>query len=213
MTEFRVLTGNALMDIQQLLATATNQTSTTKPTPGPGLPGIFAHHMALAGLRPDAALTETAAGGKGEGLSAFSSLMGDQPFSSRVAAEDAAKGFAALWRDAWRQGADTEGAGTGAGTELAQLTASITAVLQQAAEGETLASEIGELMQQLPAELREGFVAQREEFVAQMEELFTQLTERLLPEQSAQLIAELTEQLPPEASEQLFARLTEQLSS
>ncbi|WP_207148685.1 flagellar hook-length control protein FliK [Lamprobacter modestohalophilus] len=128
--------------------------------------------------------------------------MGDQPFGSTVAAEDAAKGFAALWRDAWRQGADTEGADT----ELAQLTASITEVLQQAAEGETLASEIGELMQQLPA-------GAREELVAQMEELFTQLTEHLLPEQSAQLIAEFTEQLPPEASEQLFARLSEQLSS
>ncbi|MCF7994580.1 MAG: flagellar hook-length control protein FliK [Chromatiaceae bacterium] len=61
-------------------------------------------------------------------------------------------------------------------------------------------------MQQLPA-------GAREELVAQMEGLFTQLTERLLPEKSAQLIAEFTEQLPPEASEQLFARLTEQLSS
>ena len=204
-TVFGARTGNALMDIQQLLGNASPQGSTATPSPGSARSGVFAHHMAQASLRPDA---ETSTDGKDEGARGVFGGISGHPFGSQAAANESTTRFAALRRGAWSEGPGAEATGlTASMAEIGDLPT------EQLSSEETI-QLLAQLATQLPADEREALLAQLTEQLSpeQREQLFAQLTAPRSDGEREALLAQLTEQLSPEQREQLFAQLTAQLS-
>lgn len=192
------------MDIQQLLGNASHQGSTSPPSSGSGRPGIFAQHMALASLRPDA---EPPTVGQDEGpRGVFGGITG-HPFGGPTAADESATRFGALWREAW--GGDLGADATGP----AALITEIEELLAGQLSAEESEQRVAQLASQLPAAELEALLARLSEQLTAEDsaQLFTQLEAQLPADEREVLVAQLTEQLPPEESERFFAQLAEQL--
>ncbi|MEA3639202.1 MAG: hypothetical protein VBE63_04575, partial [Lamprobacter sp.] len=213
------------MDIQQLLATATSQTSTAKSIPPVAAerPGIFAHQMALAALRTEvradaeAALANTATAetaladvlttttGEEEGSKDVFDGTFDSIFGS-ISDQTAGNGQTLSERLSLKQGDQLP---LEQGEQLLVLLAQ---KLSPEASRELMAQLSTELAAQLPAAESEAALETFMQSLSteQLDALFAQFADQVTPDAFGELLVRLADQVPPDAFGELLARLADQ---